>query len=208
VVYDSKYYKTTSSPTRAPSRMPAANGEPVVMKLMLRGQYSGDQVYLLSRYDFSDQFMDGWDGRKLEGDANMPMLAVCKEAGNMAVAAIESADERELLFRAGKDKEYTFSFDYTGETIYLYDRLADQAVEIKTGNTYSFTAENKTPAKRFIITKNPPRIPTGIENTSDASYSDAEKCIIDGQLYIIKNNRFYDARGVRVNSFKRKEGAK
>ena len=200
-VYDATYFKTSTQPMRAPR-----SDRPEVMQLIVSGENYGDRVHILARNGFSENFEDGWDGRKIEGDENAPMLAVVKEAGDMAVAAIETAEERELSFRAGEDTEYTFHFNYEGETIYLYDRLADQAVEIKTGNTYSFTAENKTPAKRFIITKNPPRIPTDIENaTSGSQYSDAEKCIIDGQLYIIKNNRFYDARGVRVNSFKRKE---
>ncbi len=201
-VYDGSYFKTSTQPMRAPR----IESRPEVMVINLVGENYGDCVHILARNGFSEKFEDGWDGRKIEGDENAPMLAVVKEAGDMAVAAIETAEERELSFRAGSETEYTFCFQYEGETIYLYDRLADQAVEIKTGNTYSFTAENKTPAKRFIITKNPPRIPTDIENTTSGSqYSDAEKCIIDGQLYIIKNNRFYDARGVRVNSFKRKE---
>ncbi len=200
-VYDGSYFKTSTQPMRAPR----SESRPEVMQLIVSGENYGDRVHILARDGFSENFEDGWDGRKIEGDENAPMLAVVKEAGDMAVAAIETAEERELSFRAGSETEYTFCFQYEGETIYLYDRLADQAVEIKTGNTYSFTAENKTAAKRFIITKNPPRVPTGIENTSDASYSDAEKCIIDGQLYIIKDNRFYDARGVRVHSFNRKE---
>ena len=201
-VYDGSYFKTSTQPMRAPR----SESRPEVMQLIVSGENYGDRVHILARDGFSENFEDGWDGRKIEGDENAPMLAVVKEAGDMAVAAIETAEERELSFRAGSETEYTFCFQYEGETIYLYDRLADQAVEIKTGNTYSFTAENKTAAKRFIITKNPPRIPTDIENTTSGSqYSDAEKCIIDGQLYIIKNNRFYDARGVQVHSFNRKE---
>ena len=206
VVYDSEHFKTSTSPLRAPSRV--NKEEPEVMRVVVSGNNGADQLYLLSRSGFSNQFEDGWDGRKIEGDtALVPTLAVIKEAGNMAVAAIPSLDERELSFRAGSDSAYTFSFNYEGETIYLYDRLADLSVEIKTGNTYSFTAENKTPAKRFLITKNPPRVPTDIEDITVTNLSDAEKCIIDGQLYIIKDNRFYDARGVRVTSFKRKEVA-
>lgn len=201
-VYDGSYFKTSTQPMRTPRR----GDRPEVMQLIVSGENYGDRVHILARDGFSENFEDGWDGRKIEGDENAPMLAVVKEAGDMAVAAIESLEERELSFRAGNETEYTFCFNYEGETIYLYDRLADQAVEIKTGNTYSFTAENKTAAKRFIITKNPPRVPTGIEDSEvSVQGSEAEKCIIDGQLYIIKDNRFYDARGVRVHSFNRKE---
>lgn len=210
ICFDDKDFQTTAETMRAPKRRTEdSNVEkivPEVMRLDVVSANWGDRLYILTHEEFSDAFDRGWDGSKQEGDAEAPMLALVRGNGLLAVAAIETAEERELSFRAGSDTEYTFHFNYEGETIYLYDRLADQAVEIKTGNTYSFTAENKTPAKRFIITKNPPRIPTDIENTTSGSqYSDAEKCIIDGQLYIIKNNRFYDARGVRVNSFKRKE---
>ena len=210
ICFDDKDFQTTAETMRAPKRRTKdSNVEkivPEVMRLDVVSANWGDRLYILTHEEFSDAFDRGWDGSKQEGDAEAPMLALVRGNGLLAVAAVETAEERELSFRAGEDTEYTFHFNYEGETIYLYDRLADQAVEIKTGNTYSFTAENKTPAKRFIITKNPPRIPTDIENTTSGSqYSDAEKCIIDGQLYIIKNNRFYDARGVRVNSFKRKE---
>ncbi len=208
VVYDAKYFKTTASPMRAPKRASQENNDLSIMHLCTTSEHGADQVYILSGNDFSEDFADGWDGRKIDGDtAIVPTLAVIKEAGEMSVAAVNSFDERELSFRAGVDTEYTFSFNYDGETIYLYDRLTGEATEIKTGNTYSFTAENKTPAKRFLITKNPPRMPTDIEDITVTNLSDAEKCIIDGQLYIIKDNRFYDARGVRVTSFKRKGGA-
>ena len=210
ICFDDKDFQTTAETMRAPKRRTEdSNVEkivPEVMRLDVVSANWGDRLYILTHEEFSDAFDRGWDGSKQEGDAEAPMLALVRGNGLLAVAAIETAEERELSFRAGEDTEYTFHFNYEGETIYLYDRLADQAVEIKTGNTYSFTAENKTAAKRFIITKNPPRIPTGIENSEvSIQNSGAEKCIIDGVLYIIKNNRFYDARGVRVHSFKRKE---
>jgi len=205
ICFDTKNHATTAETMRAPKRR-TEQIVPEVMRIDVVSANWGDRVYILMHDEFSDAFDRGWDGSKQEGDAEAPMLALARENGLLAVAAIETAEERELSFRAGSETEYTFCFQYEGETIYLYDRLADQAVEIKTGNTYSFTAENKTAAKRFIITKNPPRVPTDIENTTyDATQSGAEKCIIDGQLYIIKDNRFYDARGVRVHSFNRKE---
>ncbi|MBQ6791025.1 MAG: InlB B-repeat-containing protein [Paludibacteraceae bacterium] len=204
-VYDATYFKTSTQPMRAPRRLPTE--EPDVMQLMVSGDNYGDRVYLLARNDFSEEFEDGWDGRKIAGDEDAPMLSVMKEAGEMAVAAIETADERELLFRAGEDTEYTFSFAYEGERIYLYDRLAGKATEIKTGNTYSFTADNETAMPRFLITKNPPQVPTDIEQLDNGQWTmdNARKLIIDGVLYILRDNRFYDARGVRVTELRRKE---
>ena len=133
------------------------------MRLDLTGDKSGDQLYVLIRSDFAEEFVDGWDGRKIEGDANVPMLALTKECGDMAVAAIPYGNDHYLSFRAGKDSVYTFTFNYEGETLYLYDQSTEQSVEIKTGNTYTFTATNTVASQRFLITANPPQqVPTSI----------------------------------------------
>ena len=209
VVYDATYFKTSTQPMRAPRRA-AQDNAPEVMVLTVAGdKVGGDRVHILSRPDFSENYEDGWDGRKLAGDEALPMLSIVKGKDSMAVAAIPTADERELIFRAGEDSVYTFYFDYEGETIYLYDRLTGEATEIQTGNTYSFEATNKTPMPRFLITQNPPKMPTGIGSLESESleFREAQKMIIDGQLFILRDNRFYDARGVRVTELKRKEGA-
>lgn len=198
VVYDAKYFKTSTQPMRAPRRA-AADNAPEVMVLTVRGnEFGGDRVHILSRGDFSDNYEDGWDGRKIEGDTVAPKLAVVKEGGEMAVAAIPTAEERFLSFRAGDDKQYTFTFNYEGETIYLYDRVMEQATEIKTGNTYSFTADNKIAAQRFLITKNPPAgVATSTEN-AEAGDTRPEKIIHEGNLLILYRGEVYDAHGARV----------
>ncbi|MBO7458015.1 MAG: InlB B-repeat-containing protein [Paludibacteraceae bacterium] len=200
VVYDAKYFKTSTQPMRAPRRA-AANDAPEVMVLTVCGnEFGGDRVHILSRGDFSDNYEDGWDGRKLEGDSVAPKLAVVKQGGEMAVAAIESPEERYLTFRAGNDNQYTFTFNYEGEKIYLYDRVANQAAVIKTGNTYSFTADNKTAAQRFLITKNPPAdVITSINSAEPDGICDKpEKIIYDGNLLILYRGEVYDAQGARV----------
>lgn len=208
VVYDATYFRTSTQPMRAPRRAAAQKEGPDVMKLNISGDTYGDRIYLISQNGFSEGFEDGWDGRKIEGDVNAPRLAVIKEAGEMAVAAVESFEERNLSFRAGSDSEYTFSFEYAGETIYLYDRVTGQATEIKTGNTYSFTATNSTPVNRFLITTDPPQLATGLEPVSDASLTGGEgarKVLFQNKLYILHGGRVYDAQGARVS---RKEGVR
>ncbi len=204
VVYDATYFKTSTQPMRAPSR---AESEPEVMVLNVVGNSYGDRVHILARGDFSDEYEDGWDGRKIEGDAAAPKLAVVKQAGEMAVAAVESADGRYLSFRAGEDSIYTFSFNYAGETLYLYDQLTETATEIRTGNTYTFEATNETPFHRFLITSNPPKTPTDIESLESESLKlrGAEKFIQDDKLFILYKGVVYDARGARITG--RKEAA-
>ena len=208
VVYDATYFKTSTQPMRAPRRAAAASDGPEVMKLNISGDTYGDRIYLLSQNGFTESYEDGWDGRKIDGDINAPRLAVIKEAGEMAVAAVESFDERNLSFRAGSDSEYTFSFEYEGETIYLYDRVTGVATEIRTGNTYAFTAANATPENRFLITTNPPQIATDLNNVQrdDERSTKAQKFIRGGRLHIFHRGVVYDAQGARVQY--RKEGAK
>ena len=159
VVYDSKYFKTSTEPMRVAAR----DAKPEVLKVELKGPRSGDQLYMLIRPDFNEQFVDGWDGRKIEGDPNVPMLAVNKECGKMTVAAVETANDHYLSFRAGKDSVYTFSFEYdSDQPLYLYDQLTEKSTEIKTGNTYTFEATNNEPTQRFLITDTPREIPTSI----------------------------------------------
>lgn len=199
VVYDAKYFKTSTQPMRAPGRAAAAESEPDVMRLLVAGEsFGGDQVHILSRGDFSEQFEDGWDGRKIDGDETAPKLAVVKEEGEMAVAAVGELEGRELSFRAGKDSQYTFHFDYEGERIYLYDKITHAATEIQTGNTYTFEAGNQTPINRFLITKNPPKVPTDIPAVDQEMTAQPQKYIDHGQLFILYHGRLYDMTGKRV----------
>lgn len=197
VVYDAKYFKTSTQPMRAPRRVAAEGSGPEVMRLVVAGEYSGgDQVHILARTDFSEQFEDGWDGRKIDGDEAAPKLAVVKESGGMAVAAVAELEGRELAFRAGEDSIYTFHFDYEGETIYLYDRFTGQATLIRTGNTYSFEAGNRTAVNRFLITANPPLTPTDIGSVvSGGSDEKPVKYINQDRIYILYRGRIYDMNG-------------
>ena len=206
VVYDATYFKTSTQPMRAPKQ---GYDKPEVMVLNVVGDAYGDRVHMLVRGDFSEEYEDGWDGRKIEGDEHAPKLAVVKEGGDMSVAAIPTAEERFLSFRAGVDSIYTFTFSYEGETIYLYDILAQQATEIQTGNTYTFEARNKTAVNRFLITKNPPRIPTDINNIeySEGGGDKPLKFIYEGEVYVLRGGLIYDMTGRCVSPLERKEGA-
>ncbi len=213
IVMDTINFESTTTPMRSPQRVaeeePTGKIIPEVMQLNIVSENWGDKAFLLAHSEFSDAYELGWEGRKQEGDVRAPYLAVDVPAGAMSVAAVSDFEERELIFRAGEDSVYTFHFDYSGETIYLYDRLTEQATEIATGNTYAFVAKNKTPMPRFLITANPPSMPMGVEQLDNGQWTidNARKMIIDGQLYILRDNRFYDARGVRVTDQRRKETA-
>lgn len=207
IVMDTVNFESTTNPVRAPKRLSEEESEeaetrlvPEVMRLNVTSQQWGDRLFLLMHPEFSDAYELGWEGRKQEGDERAPYLAAVEPSGEMAVAAIETPEGQYLSFRAGEDSIYTFSFDYEGETIYLYDRLADEAAEIRTGNTYTFRATNKTAAERFLITATPPRTPTQIETIgAEPHREDPEKIIHEGKLMILYQGAAYDALGTRAS---------
>ncbi len=203
ICFNSTDYTTTAETMRAPRRATKEAMEeqivPEVMRVDVSSARFGDRVYILSHPEFSEAFDLGWDGTKQEGDENVPMLAYVQGNKLLAVAAIETPEGQYLSFRAGEDSIYTFTFDYEGETIYLYDRLADEAAEIRTGNTYTFRATNKTAAERFLITATPPRTPTQVETVGAEPRSEkAEKIIHENKLMILYHGAVYDAQGARV----------
>lgn len=211
ICFNSTDYTTTAETMRAPRRATKEAAEeqivPEVMRVDVSSARFGDRVYILSHPEFSEAFDLGWDGTKQEGDENVPMLAYVQGNRLLAVAAIETPEGQYLSFRAGEDSIYTFTFDYEGETIYLYDRLADEAAEIRTGNTYTFRATNKTAAERFLITATPPRTPTQVEAVGAEPRSEkAEKIIHENKLMILYHGAVYDAQGARVTIGK--EGAR
>ena len=210
--FDNTDYQTTAETMRAPKRLAddAPEAEqivPEVMRLDVTSAKWGDRVYILTHEEFSDAFDRGWDGSKQEGDAAAPMLAVAREKGLLAVAAIETAEGRDLYFRAGEDIEYTFTFHYAGDDIYLYDRETGQATLIRTGNTYTFSAVNQAPEKRFIITANPLQTPTDIDHVQgdDVQRTKAKKFIYEDKLLIFYRGTVYDVLGAPVQT--RKEDA-
>ncbi len=210
ICFNSTDYTTTAETMRAPRRAAKEAEEqivPEVMRVDVSSARFGDRVYILSHPEFSEAFDLGWDGTKQEGDENVPMLAYVQGNKLLAVAAIETPEGQYLSFRAGEDSIYTFTFDYEGETIYLYDRLADEAAEIRTGNTYTFRATNKTAAERFLITATPPRTPTQVEIVgAEPRAEKAEKIIHENKLMILYHGAVYDAQGARVTIGK--EGAR
>lgn len=169
--FNTSTFETTAEKMRAPQRVQDEDTTtedvqpivPQVMRLDVNSNTWGDRLYILTHNEFSDAFNMGWDGSKQMGDEVAPMLALSAPTGLLAVAAIDDANGRYLSFRAGKDSIYTFTFDYNGQPLYLYDQLEERATEIKTGNTYTFTATNKTVTQRFLITDTPPQeVPTSI----------------------------------------------
>ena len=189
-------------PNRAPQR---TNDEdaPTVLRLAVTGESGyAAKIVLLERTDFSDNFDDGWDGRFMAGDDAAPQLYAVTPDGNMAINSIPNIEGTLLGFKAGEaDDVFTFSFDYDGEALYLYDTHLQIYTRVMTGNTYAFTTTDNEAHNRFILTHNAPGVATGIEPVNNPSQVN-NKMIIDNHLYIFRGGVLYDALGRMIGNGK------
>ena len=197
LVYNPANGTATIVPTRAPRRTAEEDSDaPTVLRLAATGE-SGyvAKIVLLERTDFTDNFDDGWDGRFLAGDEAAPQLYAVTPDGNMAINSIPNIEGTLLGFKAGEaDDLFTFSFDYDGEALYLYDTQLQTYTRVLTGNTYAFTTTDNTAHNRFILTRNAPGMATGTEPVNNASQV-TNKMMIDNHLYIFRGGVLYDATG-------------
>ncbi len=127
------------NPYKAPQRATAMYEE---MGIRVTGN---DKYYcdlrLLQNEEYTAGFDNGYDGRKLEGDAPIPYLAGVSTDGDMAVLATPQYDGTFLNFRKGSNGEqYTFTFTYDGTTeYYLEDMHTGTQTAIRADETYTFT---------------------------------------------------------------------
>ncbi|MBO5960494.1 MAG: InlB B-repeat-containing protein, partial [Paludibacteraceae bacterium] len=149
-------YTQTTSPMRAPRRAKVQNEDVNVLRIDVKGEYAADKMWIMQADSFSLAYDNGYDGKKILGDAFVPQLAVATADGEMAIAALPQYEGTRLMFRKGSEDElYTLSFQYAGTPLLLRDLLTGDEVEIITGNTYAFYATNEQLAERFEIVKKP-----------------------------------------------------
>lgn len=185
----------STAPLRAPQQHQAEQEAPVVLRIAVSGNEgttSSDQVYLMQRADFTEDFDNGWDGTKMQGDANLLSLYT---ADNKAIDARPNLIGTQLIFRAGEEQEYTLAYEYNGsEAIYLYDAKTNRYSPISDGSTYAFSSTAAEVSARFRIASAEEALqtPTGTEQT----------CMQDGILYNPLGQemhiRLFDARGCLI----------
>ncbi|MCM1576236.1 MAG: InlB B-repeat-containing protein [Bacteroides sp.] len=173
-------------PLYAPKRATATN-QPQLMRISVEDSNTKANLYLLQDEQFSYAFDNGWDGRYVPGDGRSADLWAFTTAGDMAVSAQPQLSGTNLGFAPGRESVYTFSFAWSGETLYLNDILLQRSTRIQTGNTYTFTAFDSEPANRFVISSEP---------YSPVGTSLADVVLTDAGL--ILSNPAAESLGVRV----------
>ena len=88
----------------------------------------------------------------------------------------------------------------SGVGVKLYDNLMSTYTDLSAGFTYTTDLDAGTHDGRFVLEISPiKQVTTGVEEGSDVSgQNGARKVMIDGILYIVKDNKLFDARGVRI----------
>jgi len=169
----------------------------VYLAIALRGEYSGDNMWLINEQGTTHGYDNGWDGYKLSGFAGTPQLFAMEESGNYQISVSEDMNNTYLGFQAGVDLEDTLTFhsenlekQYSG--VYLIDLVEKKVVNItQSGSKYSFKSESTpSPVKRFKITTEP-----YIKDAQDLSsqiklFNDNETVFVEnlsnekGELYV------------------------
>ena len=194
------------TPNRSPRRWnDVSMGEPDRMRLYVTGASGyADRVYMLEREDYSEDYENGFDGRKIFGEPVAPQLYAITANGNMAINCLPTWEGAMIGFRKGtQDDTYTFTFDYSGNNQwYLNDLKAQTSTLITPDNSYLFYAGDGDQAARFVLSRTPLHgTPTAIDNDTDSqndSSADVRKLLINGTMYIIRNGRMYYANGAAV----------
>ena len=196
VVMDEEGCRTTATPMRAPARPDA--DEVQTMTVTVANALWSDRVWLLRGNDFTPAFDNGWDGRKVNGQAPVS-LAVETEQDALAVAATREWEGTALSFAGHRGLPYTLTLNLPqtlSEPLWLLDRLTEQRTPVTDGATYSFTASDND-TRRFLLVG-----PEGEEPLPDRYLDDTcpspEKFIHRGHLYIRMDNYLYDACGRRL----------
>lgn len=107
-----------------------------------------------------------------------------------------------ILWNAGQAGDYTFNLPdgADGVGITLVDKEANVRTNLSTGMAYTVALSGDTIDGRFELEISPIKnTPTGVEETETGEQKAAtRKMLIDGQLYIIRDEKVFDARGIRV----------
>jgi len=147
-----------SDAQRAPGIYTTTDDDIASTLIDLKGTSYGDRMWLFTQPGCTPDFDNGWDGRKMTGDALTPQIFAIEPDGNYQVNAVNDINNTILGFQAGADAEYTMTFTHTKiatkySALFLVDLVENKTIDItQNGTTYSFISEpTPAPVKRFMI---------------------------------------------------------
>ncbi|MCQ2343726.1 MAG: hypothetical protein MJ002_02240 [Paludibacteraceae bacterium] len=129
-----------------------------MLKISVTDQEGHSDTLVLMDADFcTEQYDDGYDGTKWEGDTCMPQLFANTEWGKAYVNVEQSIVAQRIGFKAARNNEnYTIHFhteglDSTYSQLYLFDAKTQGFVDIMAGDSYTFQGSTLGENDRFTI---------------------------------------------------------
>ena len=132
------------------------NDELGFVRVQLSSKSTIDNLWLFSRAGTSENYDEGWDGRKYFGTPTAFIFADTPD-GPMQVSTTETIDGNVISFYPNGDKEYVFTIIKSNldnyQNLHLVDMAAKSVVSLHSDTTvYRFTADKADKInKRFVI---------------------------------------------------------
>ena len=190
-IWGNPKYGLVSTPDPAPAKRVAANED--MFTVYVAGAKQEDEVSFIRSNAYSAAFDNGADASKWMN--NGLNLYVVTEDGELAAVASDEIVDMTIAFQSGNETEYTLGFDnLRGEQFELRDVLTGATIQMTEDATYTFSQEANTtvPARFQIIGAK--KVPTGVENVSEGA-TVQQKVVKNGVLYILRDNKWYNAQG-------------
>lgn len=154
VDYDKAVWGNTKA--NGPMRSKAETNEFNVLKITVANQSNTDNLYLIEHNECTNEFDNGYDGRKTISGGNSPQIYATNEFGNTAVNTSFNFINQYVGFKGCNDStQYRIKFDTEKldyyNSLYLYDSIANVYVDILANEEYIFTANNENTPHRFKI---------------------------------------------------------
>lgn len=185
-----------------PTRAPKAEQTMPMLRIDVKGSHFSDKLYIFENEEQTNDFDNGWDGYKFDGETYAPQLMTRTSDLDLAVDVSPAFGGKRIAFRVGEDNEYTLHFSTTEQGLQLRDLKTNAVVDIVDGGEYSFMAFNTTSEERFEIIDNRQQIPNGIDEIpvdATGKILDMTVYTMDGRLVLHRTTDFNKPLGLPQN---------
>ena len=183
----------------APVRKMAANGDIDRAEVLLTSQNGAtDRILCLVDDEAVDEYTIGQDLVKFSND-DVPQLWIRNYKHALAVNTVRAENNTAmypLTIVSPKAGDYTLSLvNKLADGIHLYLTLNGEAIADLTESEYTLPMSKETnKAYCLRLVRGPRGTVTGVDEALDGK-DNAEKVIMNGMLFIIRQGKMYDAQG-------------
>jgi hypothetical protein len=196
----SEVWNVPSSPASAPLRKMAANGDIDRAEVVLTSANGlTDRILCVVNDEARDEYTLGQDLVKFTNGAELPQMWINNYKHALAVNTIRlenSIATYPLTIVSPKAGDYTLSLvNKLADGIHLYLTLNGEAIADLTEGAYTLPMGKETnKAYGLRLVRGPRGTVTDIDEALEGK-DNAEKVVMDGVLYIIRQGKVYDAQG-------------